>query len=144
MKKYLFSQKDLLGYIACWSVMLSPYNVPENLTGVLETFALKTKPLFEGLKFEIMSASSEEICLILDKHLITQVSVIKWNERKDGNTEPYLFVSKYESKPNPDNDFIDLGALKRNIVNSIIYDNERNEAFEIKHKASINGAADNL
>ena len=44
-----------------------------------------------------------------------------WNERKNGNKAPYSFVSRY-SQPHPDNDFIDLDALTRNVANAIIND----------------------
>jgi len=43
-----------------------------------------------------------------------------WNERKNGNKAEFQFITHYSIDKNPDDDFIDLDALIRNVANSII------------------------
>lgn len=130
MKKYLFSQKDLLGYCALWAVKQSPYACPENLQAVLEKFANDTRQIFEAHLLGFAEMELEEIGFILDTFFFSQYIVEGWNERKNGNQQPYNFVSRLGGEKDPDNDFIDLGALRRNILNCFKFDKVLSDAIE--------------
>ena len=131
MKVFRFSQKELLGYIACWSVIQSPVPCPENLAGVLQLFAEETVYLFQKNQYGILTATEEEVSAILDKHLFNQYSVRKWNQPTE-ITGPKNLLSNIPAK----SDFIALGALKRNIINCLTFEQQRTEAFESKYKSS--------
>lgn len=116
-KEFVISKKALLGNIANWSVQQSPYHRPENLEIVLDSFDYEIRE-----KKDYFHASYDELIRILDVGLKKIPEFLKWNERKNGNQNEYKFVSRYSTNENPDDDFIDLDALIRNVANSIVGD----------------------
>ena len=142
----LISQNDVLGELAGWAVRQSPYTVPENLSGAILAFSTHwpaaacnfgtdaTIPDFPSHRFADMRALERAI-----DHVIEQVpEILAWNQRKNGRDGP-AFVSHY-SQPHPDNDFIDLGALSRNIAMSLWHaaadDKDFNDDFNERHNKS--------
>ena len=113
-KKFIFSKRSILGEIANWAVQQSPYHRPDNLEIVLDKFDAK---IVEIEKFPKMTF--KEIKEELEK-LKSIPEFMLWNERKNGNKAEYKFVDRYSKENNPDDDFIDLDALIRNVANSII------------------------
>ena len=118
------SKGYILGAFANWAVRQSPYYYPENLEAavrkaneILIKFFGNTKKESESFK-ELNYTELSNICI----DFIQKVpEVVSWNERKNGNKSEYSFVSRYDS-PHPDNDFIDLHALSRNITNQIFFE----------------------
>src|SRR3990167_7513030 len=113
-KMFVFSKRNILGEIANWAVRQSPYHRPDNLEIVLDKF---NKII--ALVPEYPSMSYSQIRELLDE-LKEIPEFMLWNERKNGNQSQYKFTDRYSGKGNPDDDFIDLDALIRNVANSII------------------------
>jgi len=127
------SISTLTGYVAMWAVRQSPYHAPDGLTNVCAEF------FRQAMDFRLKDWPDDWPCIRCDhdtlssclkKCLLTQPQVLLWNERKNGNTSQFGFVSRYD-KPNPDDDFIDLEALTGNIITSCVQE-ERRERVEIE------------
>ncbi len=124
------SVDSLCGYVAMWASHQSPYHAPDGLVEVLRDFhAHACDYRMEGLpeSWPCIQADSETLNRVLKDCLFSQHTVAKWNERKNGR-DGHGFVSRYDGPRNPDDDFIDLDALRMNIVRSAIEDaNEERE-----------------
>lgn len=119
-KKIHVSKIGFLGSLAKWSVSQSPYHRPDNLEIVLDKFNAIILPIF-GKEYFIKFDDFKQLNTFIKEHLRTIPEYMKWNERKNGNQAQYSFSSRYDT-PHPDNDFIDLDALERNITREIIND----------------------
>lgn len=111
----VIGMKNIASHTARWAIEQSPYTWPEGLETVVRKLQGENTSLLYGyLRFSTMKE--------LEKHLDVQYAsipeILAWNERKNGNDSPYGFASRYE-KTNPDDDFIDLGALSRNVAMSL-------------------------
>jgi hypothetical protein len=119
----------VVGAFAMWAVRQSPYDVPDELR---ENCVL----LGEQLKGRISEAFSDEDRMgLLDEfwfrashdwihdallELFEKIPGIRrWNERKNGSRSPLGFSDRY-SRPDSDDDFIDLHALARNVSHTLI------------------------
>jgi hypothetical protein len=118
--------QTILGHIAMWAVRQSPYHSPDGLLEVLNEFNRRVASRFDSNGMVKMTNKELEKMLWDNLTQIHQFNL--WNERKNGNQSPYGFVDRY-TKPNPDNDFIDLHALVRNVRLSVQRENERDEVF---------------
>ena len=127
MKKFLVSNRNLLGAIAKWVVEQSPYHLPDNLEKVLDGVNETTKDLFVYTELGFISMTYEEIRAFVKEHLRAIPEYLAWNERKNGRQGMGISaaghhddgsVTFYDSKP--DDDFIDLDALERNVTNEIV------------------------
>ncbi len=110
---------DITGAVALWAVHQSPYPVPDNLETVLRTLHASCNEGFDtaGMrKFD----SFEELEAYISKALRAIPEYLAWNERKNGNQAPVHFTSRYDGPGDPDDDFIDLGALERNATMHIV------------------------
>lgn len=106
---YCISKKQLIGSFAGGAVTQSPYLLPDNLPEAI-------KDVFDALKFDDYSMMTrKQLQDLLENIFENTPSVEIWNHRKNGNESRYGFCSRYD-KPDPDDDFIDLGALARNIT----------------------------
>lgn len=112
-----------------WAVRQSPYHNPDGLSEVLETF--RKSALASGVfdSNEMAQMNGLNVTSFLKFHLWPIPQFQKWNERKNGNQSPYAFVNRY-SRPNPDNDFIDLDALTRNVVMNMFRELNRDHDFD--------------
>jgi len=124
-KKFTFSKRSLLGEIANWAVQQSPYHRPDNLEVVLDKF----DKIIAGVP-DYPKLSYGEIKELLDE-LKEIPEVALWNERKNGDKSEYKFVDRYSKEENPDDDFIDLDALIRNVANSIVREGYQKSIPEI-------------
>ena len=114
-KKFIVSKRVLLGEVANWAVQQSPYHRPDDLEVVLDRFNKIISGVEDYSKF-----SYGEIRELLEE-LKEIPEFVLWNERKNGDKSEYKFTSRYSNEEeNPDDDFIDLDALIRNVANSII------------------------
>ena len=138
----------LYGEVAKWAVRQSPYHAPDGLVAVLIEFKIRItnrecREKLAGATHEFpypeaIRADHETLNKILREDLLTLPRVLLWNERKNGNKSPYGFTSRY-SQPHPDDDFIDLDALVRNItIDCIKHDRESWEMDRPRHWWEIN------
>ena len=132
-KRVYTTVSDVVATVALWSIQQSPYAVPDNLEIVCKTLDTKLKAL-EIVKrtgsesnyttyFTVEYGEDSAVrCLqkILKSVLRTIPEYLAWNERKNGNQAQLQFVSRYDGKSDPDNDFIDLDALERNVAMSLV------------------------
>lgn len=118
--KILVNESQLLGAVAKWGIRQSPYSFPENLLEVLDAFGVALKPDFhdEPLGFKEFIDESELLRYIHSK-LVNIEAYWAWNNRKNGNDAPMKFTSRYDNGDNPDDDFIDLDALERNVAREL-------------------------
>jgi hypothetical protein len=125
--KPFVSVDTLSGYVALWASRQSPYHAPDGLVEVLREFHNRT--LAHRMTGEeaidswpCVLATGDNLRTIVEQCLLSQPQVLLWNERKNGNRSPFQFVSRYDGPRNPDDDFIDLDALRINIVSSCLDD----------------------
>ena len=125
IKKFVFSKRNILGEIAHWAVCQSPYHRPDNLEVVLDKFnsIIALVPDYPTISYAEIRELLEELKEIPEFKL--------WNERKNGNQAQYKFTDRYSGKGNPDDDFIDLDALIRNVANSIVREGSEKPIPEI-------------
>lgn len=126
------------GYIAMWATRQSPYHAPEGLTEVLACvkevveFMQKQAPRSCWFPYdEAIRADREVLTRLLKDTLLVSAQVRAWNEPKSKHGAPFVFTSRHGG-PRPDDDFIDLDALVRNIVQSCIEENAENERFDAR------------
>lgn len=117
-KEFLVSKRYILSEVAKWAVAQSPYHRPDNLEIVLDKLNAII-PKWQD-KIGYVSMTYRELVDFLEKGLKAIPEFVLWNERKSGNQSPYKFISRYDNEVNPDDDFIDLDALIRNVANSIV------------------------
>jgi len=133
--KPIISLRTICGYIAMWATRQSPYLSPDGLTETLKTF--KSNALLHGYErfgeCVWLPCTQKELDHVLKCDLLTIPQVMAWNERKNGNQAPYGFCSRYD-QPHPDNDFIDLDALTRNIIRSCIQEVQADWSIHRNHE----------
>ncbi len=126
MKKYIITQRSVMGALASCAVQQSPYHRPENLEVVLDKFHNLIKDdLNDTLEKYIMEFESWTACHdYISSRLKTIPELIAWNNRKNGRGgNGFTWAGHHEdgsvtlSHPKADDDFIDLDALTRNITN---------------------------
>jgi len=127
---------NVCGHIAMWATRQSPYHAPDFLTDVLREFQISAindkchETHYGCFWFNLDKESpASHLSKILKEHLLCDPKVRAWNNRKNGNQSPFGFVSRYD-KPSPDNDFIDLDALVRNIARSCIEEFRREREID--------------
>lgn len=137
-KILLFSDRDLIGQVANWSIRLSPKVIPDNLNKVLEEFCDHINPYFDNLNddFRFMEMSLKNLKKFIHGNLITINEFKEWNlseyEKKlnikinDKNRDKFKFVSMF-NKIDYYYGVIDLEAFVRNVAYSIYEENERLE-----------------
>lgn len=126
---YLLSLRQILGATAQWVVRQSPYIVPDNLTEIMQAVRLK----FESQMPVISTVGDLRIVKLLSPHevhdfidtLLKEVPEIEELNTPKSRHNGLLFVTRDSAVNNPDDDFIDLDALARNIANSVIAEEDR-------------------
>ena len=120
-KELLISKKDLISNLAKCAIECSPYLYPDNLLEVIEQFHSNIEPYFKFLEpsdLGFLKLDLTELEKFIRGNLMSIPEFLLWNERKNGR-DGYGFVSRYSGETNPDDDFIDLDALIRNISHEI-------------------------
>ena len=118
-KEFLVSKKYILSEVAKWAVKQSPYHRPDNLEVVLDKLNEQIgKWSAENMGYEKFTYN--KLRDYLNRELKKIPEFLLWNERKNGNQSEYKFIDRYSKDDNPDDDFIDLDALIRNVTNSIV------------------------
>jgi hypothetical protein len=134
-EKHWVFVKDITSYLAKWAISQSPYPYPENLDKVIKY--LHACLIRQANKEEMMELSLCEINKLLYDILYEQgvEDFDNWNKSKNDTGEKIHFVSMHDGKSNPDNDFIDLDALLKNVCLSLRGDFRRNAEFDKKFEA---------
>jgi len=106
-------RKDFTSALAKCLVRQSPYPVPENLEKILADF-------YELVPYDFDKNGMAEVSLMtmtqkLNTILESMPDVMALNNRKNGR-EGYGFSSRFSKEPEPDNDFIDIMAVAKNIT----------------------------
>ena len=124
----LVTLNQVTGYLAMWAVRQSPYPCPDNLELVLREFQKVATPQFpDGVaSLPMLKTTFRALALLLKECLEPIPAFVAWNKRKNGDQRPYGFCSA-TSRPAPDDDFIDLDALYRNVALSCIRHSEGGE-----------------
>lgn len=135
---YLISLCDVLGALACWAVRQSPYTCPDNLDIVIKKASNLMKVDYRWERYAdlyLSFFSFRELEQYLAETLEKIPEFVAWNSSKKGNPG-VVIVTRYSS-PDPDYDFIDLGALYRNVTGLVMSEAEDfrlfNEAFDRRH-----------
>lgn len=121
------------GELASWAVQQSPYVVPDLLAEAITSFhsLWPCDPEFGMSEWSDMGALESAIMATFDQ----VPEILAWNMRKNGR-EGMGFSSRYD-QPHPDDDFIDLHALARNMAMGAWADavdfKEFNDKFEAEH-----------
>lgn len=134
----LITRCDVLGALACWAVRQSPYTVPEQLAEAIEKFHVDwpVGTTVDSFKFSCnLFPTLQALEAQIDATIALNPIIQGWNNRKN-RREGMGFSSRYD-QPNPDDDFIDLGALSRNIAIDVWRDavrfDEFNKDFDARH-----------
>ena len=123
----LASLYQIGGAIAMWACRQSPYGAPDNLVGVLKTFYEKVRPEFDSLGWKEFE-DRRDLERDLEMWLMNS-GFEAWNEPKIPSGAAFVFVSRYGGPP-PDHDFIDLGALLRNVSMEIAAEDARQRVVD--------------
>jgi hypothetical protein len=130
---------NITGSFAKYAVRQSPYGCPsgiENVVCYLDACLKKQVP-WNGCGMAELS-----LCdigkLLYDILYEKGVSIFDfWNVAKNGNKNDILFVDRY-SRTDPDNDFIDLDALLRNVCLDIRMERRQNDQFDKEFNEKYN------
>lgn len=118
----LIGLKQVLGSFADWAVRQSPYPYPENLEeaiGLLNAHAEQT--FFKDATYGFQKCELRELRDWLESFIENTPVVAAWNVPKIDTGAEFRMVDRY-SEPKADHDFIDLGALAKNIAHSCFID----------------------
>ena len=140
VKGLLITTSELSGELAKWAVQQSPYTVPDKLAEAVTAFDAawpynEEMPSFRCKEWESYQALYTE----LERVYQEIPEIMAWNERKNGR-DGMGFSSRYD-QPEPDDDFIDIGALANNVARSVWADacefHDFNKAFDARHSQPI-------
>lgn len=131
-------KKEITGAFAGNAVRASPYSCPDDLEKIINYLdACFTLDVFSKLTMDMVEISLNEIEAFLHKYLDDLPQFVQWNERKN-KREGHGFTSAHSPKLKPDDDFIDLDALIRNVCIQIRTQRREeklfNEKFEREQK----------
>lgn len=120
-KEIWIFKSDILGTVAKWCIRQSPYDFPENLLIILATLSGIIGNQFENGTVGMIKYDGTTLIRDLKMWLEQIPEFTALNDRKNGNRALYKAVTRYDGKVgDPDDDFIDLDALYRNVTNDII------------------------
>jgi hypothetical protein len=109
------TEGTVAGHLAMWAVRQSPYRATEALTEAITQFREAFPGPVAGLS---QWADEDELHGAIWNAIEASPAIIAWNCPKSGHEAPFVFSSRYD-RPSPDDDFIDLHALARNIARSV-------------------------
>ena len=115
-REYWFMRQDFMGAFAYWLVSQSPYDSPE-IDKALKAFSKHVNEFIEdGIP---KSFAYDDVFLLVNEDILEGIPEIEiFNHRKNGR-DGMGFCSRYD-QPSPDDDFIDLGALARNVCYMVL------------------------
>jgi len=117
---FYFSKSDFLGAFTYWVVVQSPYDTPD-IEDALNAFNMYIS-VFIFKEDDIVNMKFNKLTKLISGEVFeTLPQIEKLNHPKIDTGNDFLFVDRY-SNTVPDYDFIDLGALARNIVYMLMRD----------------------
>ncbi len=109
------TRSTVAGHLAMWAVRQSPYACPEQMRPALEQFC----SAFPGDVNDMSEwRGPDELGDAIWAAIEASPAVLAWNKPASGHSAQIVFSSRYD-KPSPDDDFIDLHALARNVERSV-------------------------
>lgn len=99
-----FHQKDLVAAFAYWVVKQSPYDAPD-FTKALIAWGAYVAAVYPDSDMAVEFSYSALKSLISEDVFNAIPEIVEWNHRKDGGRARF----------GPDDNFLDLGVLARNI-----------------------------
>ena len=109
--KYL-SKKDFTGSVAKWSVKLSPHSCPDDLDRVI----IKADGAWPSN--DVKEWSYDDFDEFVNLFIFNTPEIVAWNSTKSGRDYgDHKFITAFDLSSNIEDDFVDLHALKINIVN---------------------------
>lgn len=143
-KLFLTTAKTVAGHLAMWAVRQSPYAYPDRLDKVVARLlrqlsehakrAPRANSLMKGTgMFRTDRRSLEKLVM---GALRPMREFQRWNERKSGSREPFNSFSRFDdpTSRDPDNEFIDLDALVRNVALSVAAEEEADSSGVSRQK----------
>lgn len=118
---HYWSYRDVVGMFARWAICQSPYPLPENLEDActkLYELLEKHHPITEKKDLGLMKLTLKQLDVLLEKCFDEMKILEVWNTPKIIGSDylrGWVAVSRYWDV-DPDRDFIDIDALRRNIV----------------------------
>ncbi len=110
--EYYFMRSDFLGAFAYWVVSQSPYDTPD-ITEPLNAFG---KFIAERIKDDIPEKFTyDELSKFINEDIFEAIPEIEKLNHAKIELKGFMATSSRYHKTKPDYDYIDLGALARNI-----------------------------
>lgn len=152
--KFCISVNEACACFAFWAIYQSPYTVPDQLEEATEHFKdglikkiMVHAPQSEGLRDIIFIPHDSDfdfdgyrLSKIIDSILLSDdfKQTKMWNEPKNQDRDGRLLRRYYLNYEHPDDDFIDIHALSRNISNDLWkrggYEEEKEKYSQLNQK----------
>lgn len=118
-REILFTRSDLLGALAEWAARQSPYDYPEDLCAALDEMRTASDKWFD------LEIKDFPLARVVCDNLVEQIrgaiescpTILAWNVPKDRNEVRHRART---GGAHPDDDFVDLDALTRNMAHALI------------------------
>ena len=117
-REYYFFKSDFLGAFAYWAIKQSPYDIPE-IIPALKAFGMYIEEHIDNGNLPEKFNYNQLSGLLTEDRFVSIPEIEKLNHPKIDRGQKFNFCSR-DSKPMPDYDFIDLGALARNIFYTML------------------------
>lgn len=138
LRMFLFP-RDFTAQLAYWVVRQSPYTKPEALSDVVGEYHEFVSKIWNSQRVSIevpIELSFHDVKGLVNEDVFARIPAIRaLNRPKAGGDVSMMFVSRYSRAIDPDCDFIDLGALARNVFYGIVrhYLNDQDHAVVTAH-----------
>ena len=129
-RKRVTFKTDITRGLAKYAISQSPYACPDNLEDVIKYLDACLEREVDWGSLDMAELSLCDISELLYSILYEQGFTYfdNWGKAKKGNVE-IQFVSRYDVKPDPDYDFIDLDALLGNVCLDIRLERRDADSF---------------
>lgn len=113
----LITDNEVVGHFAMWAVRQHPYRRPDGLFDLCDLIMEKAKAWTDGVPTLRMwrVGGWPEIERWLKASLEGNPILVAWNTPRSGHTQQIVASSRYWG-PKPEDDFIDIDALLRNVA----------------------------
>jgi hypothetical protein len=124
----LITHKEVIGQMALWAVRQHPYGRPDGLFEITDAIRKAAEAWPDGVPSLRMwrVGGWHEIEDWLRGALAEHPVLTAWNKPRSGHTVAVMFTSRYD-RPKPENDFIDIDALLRNVALGVWREAKREE-----------------
>ena len=117
-KKYWLMKSDFMSAFSYWLVSQSPYNAPDITNALIAFEKYVDKKIVKDNK--VIGLRYNQLKKLINEKVFENIQEIEiFNHPKIDTGATIMFSSRYD-QPKPDYDFVDLGALARNIFYMIL------------------------